>query len=101
MRMPQGLPAAMGRAGSPGRSGGGGGLAVGAGPASIMSPGGRALSREEVVARLQSLSKEELDSFEAALRQQKAVQQGGGGGDYAGQQRPQGMASTSPAHYPR
>ncbi len=31
----------------------------------------------QVVARLQSLSKEELDAFEAALRAQKAAQVGG------------------------
>ncbi|PNH01101.1 hypothetical protein TSOC_013030, partial [Tetrabaena socialis] len=96
MRMPQGFPhpsaspspgrmdVAMpaGRAGHP--------LAVGASPG-----GGRPVSREEVVARLQSLSKEELDGFEAALRAQKAAGGGRGGPPPRG---PGGMASSSPGY---
>lgn len=86
MRVPPGLPGA-----SPSRSP----LAVGA-----VSPGsGRPVSREEVVARLQGLSKEELDSFEAALRAQKAAQQqvaaaARGRMDAGG--RPPGVASSVP-----
>jgi hypothetical protein len=91
MRMPPGLMGQM--AGSPARRPGG--LAVGSPGVGPLSPGARPMSREEVVARLQGLSKDELDSFETALRQQKSVQ-------YAvaadpGPMRQPGMASTSPA----
>ncbi|GLC35838.1 hypothetical protein PLESTB_000499600 [Pleodorina starrii] len=88
MRVPQGFGAlGMGAGAGAGPSGASPGrgppLAVGAtGPGS-----GRPVSREEVVARLQSLSKEELDSFEAALRAQKAAAAGAG--------RPPGVASSS------
>ncbi|GFR41222.1 hypothetical protein Agub_g1895 [Astrephomene gubernaculifera] len=79
-----GGPSAAGPSGRPGAA-----LALGAAPG-----GGRPVSREEVVARLQSLSKEELDGFEAALRAQKAAA-GRAGGDPG---RPGGLASTSPAY---
>ncbi|KXZ56639.1 hypothetical protein GPECTOR_1g576 [Gonium pectorale] len=90
VRVPPGLAggaASPSRVSPPGRAGPP--LAVGAaGPGSA-----RPVSREEVVARLQSLSKEELDSFEAALRAQKAAA-ARAGGDLS---RPGGLSSTSPA----
>ncbi len=91
MRMPPGL------AGHSPARGPGGGMAGRPGMAVGTSPGGRVASREEVVARLQSLSKEELDSFEAALRAQKAAQmqqQQAVGMGMDG--RPGGMRSSSP-----
>ncbi|GLI68927.1 hypothetical protein VaNZ11_013348 [Volvox africanus] len=91
MRVPQGFGGMAGGAGPSsaphGRVSAGVPLAVGAtGPGS-----GRPVSREEVVARLQNLSKEELDSFEAALRAQKAA--AGARGNDPG--RPPGVASSS------
>lgn len=92
MRMPPGLAGHSPARGPVGGMAGRPGLAVGT------SPGGRVASREEVVARLQSLSKEELDSFEAALRAQKAAQmqqqQQAMGMGMEG--RPGGMRSSSP-----